>query len=103
MFHPTLIMHGVICQVSTAIVNILATKKMSKFFQEVGRSPNNTALSPPTPQDLAHFATINRKYGYWNASPEKNEMVGISVSLLISESSKNSKSHNLSLIVIVIS
>ena len=65
---------------STAIVYILTTKKMGQFFQEVGRLKNSAYLPPPTPQDLAHFAAVSRKYGYWNASPEENEMFSIHMS-----------------------
>lgn len=65
---------------STAIANILTTKKMGQFFQEVGRPYDNAVLPLPTHQELAHFATVSRKYGYWNATTEENEMVGINIS-----------------------
>ena len=55
---------------STTIVHILTTKKIGKFFQEIGRLKNSTSLPPPTPKDLAHFSAMSRKYGYWNASPK---------------------------------
>jgi hypothetical protein len=33
-----------------------------------------------TSEDLARFAEISAKYGYWNATPEENAAVGIPLS-----------------------
>lgn len=58
------------------IILIHTTLKMGRFFQEVGR-PATGAPQPVTPEDLAHFANVSAKYGYWNATPEENAAVGI--------------------------
>jgi hypothetical protein len=62
------------------VVNlIITTKRLGRFFQEVGR-PATDAPQPVTPEELARFAAICAKYGYWNATPEENAAVGIRVS-----------------------
>ena len=55
-------------------------KEDGTIFQEEGRLKNSTSLPPPTPQDLARFAAVSRKYGYWNVSHEENKMVGMYMS-----------------------
>ena len=62
-----------------AVMLLIVTKKMGRFFKEVGR-PMTAASQPPTPEDLAHFAAVSTKYGYWNATPEENAAVGIQMS-----------------------
>jgi len=59
-----------------AIILIHTTLKMGRFFQEVGRPATGTP-QPVTPEDLARFANVSAKYGYWNATPEENAAVGI--------------------------
>jgi quercetin dioxygenase-like cupin family protein len=59
-----------------AVTLIITTKKMGRFFQEVGRQ----VTSDPTPQELEHFAAVAANYGYWNATPEENAKVGIKLS-----------------------
>jgi quercetin dioxygenase-like cupin family protein len=61
------------------LVNLITTKKLGQFFQEAGR-PATGAPQPVRPEDLARFAAISAKYGYWNATPEENAAVGISLS-----------------------
>ena len=62
------------------VILISMTKRLGRFFQEAGR-PATGAPHPVTPEDLARFAAICAKYGYWNATPEENAAVGIRVSL----------------------
>ncbi len=57
-------------------VLVITTRKLTQFFQEVGR-PVATAPQPPRPEDIANFMAISDKYGYWNATPEENAAVGI--------------------------
>lgn len=65
---------------SEPVVNlIVTTRKMGRFFLEVGR-PATGAPQPVTPEDLARFAAISARYGYWNATPEENAAVGIRLS-----------------------
>jgi quercetin dioxygenase-like cupin family protein len=62
------------------VVNLLiTTRKMGRFFQEVAR-PVSAAGQPMTLEDVERFATISARYGYWNATPEENEAVGIPMS-----------------------
>jgi quercetin dioxygenase-like cupin family protein len=58
------------------VVLIITTKKIGQFFQETGR-PVTESPQPVTSEDLARFAAISAKYGYWNASPAENILVGI--------------------------
>jgi quercetin dioxygenase-like cupin family protein len=69
------------CNVSNepAIMLMITTKRMGRFFREVGR-PLTDAAQPPTPEELARFAAVSARYGYWNATPEENAAVGIALS-----------------------
>jgi quercetin dioxygenase-like cupin family protein len=58
---------------------IITTKRLGQFFQETGR-PVTGAPQPVTPEDLARFAAVSARYGYWNATPEENAAVGIHLS-----------------------
>jgi quercetin dioxygenase-like cupin family protein len=60
---------------------IITTKRLGRFLQEAGRPATGAAQPPPTPAELARFAAIVAKYGYWNATPEENAAVGIEMSL----------------------
>jgi quercetin dioxygenase-like cupin family protein len=62
-----------------AVTLIITTKRMGQFFREVGR-PVTEASRPPTPEELARFAQVSARYGYWNATPEENAAVGIQMS-----------------------
>jgi quercetin dioxygenase-like cupin family protein len=57
------------------LVYIITTKNMGHFFEETGRLETNTSQSI-TSEDLARFAEISTRYGYWNASSEENASVG---------------------------
>ncbi|MGC2307850.1 MAG: hypothetical protein WA461_05580, partial [Nitrososphaeraceae archaeon] len=54
------------------LVYIITTKN-------TGRLETNTS-QPITSEDLARFAEISTRYGYWNASSEENASVGIRMS-----------------------
>ena len=59
------------------VVNlIITTRRLGRFFQEAGRPAANTP-QPITPEDIARFAEVSARYGYWNATPEENAAVGI--------------------------
>jgi quercetin dioxygenase-like cupin family protein len=65
---------------SEPVVNlIITTKRLGRFLQETGR-PVTDAPQPVTPEDLARFAAVSARYGYWNATPEENAAVGIHLS-----------------------
>lgn len=62
-----------------AVVNlVITTRNLARFLQEAGR-PIAHAGQPPTPADLARFASIAAHYGHWNATPEENAAVGIHI------------------------
>ena len=65
--------------ISASTVVLIITTKIGQFFQETGRPVTGTPL-PLTPEDLVRFAEISAKYGYWNASPAENALVGIQLS-----------------------
>ena len=53
---------------------------LGRFFLEIGRPVKpGQQLSPPTPQDLQHFAEVSKRYGHWLASPEENAEVAIMI------------------------
>jgi quercetin dioxygenase-like cupin family protein len=62
------------------VMLMITTKRIGRFFQEVGRPATGAPQPPPTPEDLARFAAVSAKYGYWNATPEENVAVGIQMS-----------------------
>jgi quercetin dioxygenase-like cupin family protein len=65
---------------SEPVVNlIITTKRLGQFFKETGRSLSD-ASKPVTPKDLERFLDKSARYGYWNATPEENEAVGINLS-----------------------
>ncbi len=63
-----------------ATMVIVSTDRIGRFFQEVG-SPIVPGRQPaaPTPEAIQHFLETAARYGYWNATPEENERVGISL------------------------
>jgi quercetin dioxygenase-like cupin family protein len=64
-----------------AIVIIVTTSRLGRFFQEVGR-PVAPDASPeaPSPADVQRFAEVAARYHHWLASPEENAAVGINLS-----------------------
>lgn len=58
-----------------AVDLIVTTRRMGRFFQEVGRPAEDAG--PPSPEDLGRFAAVAATYGYWLATPEQNAAVGI--------------------------
>jgi hypothetical protein len=55
---------------------IITTKRLGRFFQDAGRPATGAPQPPPTSEELARFAAISAKYGYWNATPEENAAEG---------------------------
>jgi quercetin dioxygenase-like cupin family protein len=58
---------------------IITTKRLGQFFQETGR-PVTGAPQGVRAEDLARFAVVSAKYGYWNATAKENAAVGIQLS-----------------------
>ena len=57
---------------------IVATRRLGRFFQELGK-PVIGDPEPPTAADLARLVALSAEYGYWLGSPEQNAAVGIEV------------------------
>lgn len=59
---------------------IVTTPRLGRFFQELGK-PFVPGAPPrkPAPDVLEHFLRVSADYGYWNASPEENAAIGISL------------------------
>jgi quercetin dioxygenase-like cupin family protein len=49
-----------------AVMYVVTTATMAGFFREVAASPDE-------------FLAISARYGYWNATPEENAAIGITV------------------------
>jgi hypothetical protein len=59
---------------------LISTSKMGRFFQELGKPLRfGVPSSPPTRDEIERFQKIAERYGYWNATPEENARVGITV------------------------
>ena len=69
-----------------AVVLMVTTARMGKFFREVGRPVGSP---PPTAQEMARFVAIARRYGYLLASPEENAAIGITLPALAPHESPN--------------
>ena len=55
---------------------VITTARLGNWFEEAG-TPATGTRRPPTPDVLAHFLAVTRKFGYWVGSPEENAAVGI--------------------------
>ncbi|RRI07763.1 cupin domain-containing protein [Mesorhizobium tamadayense] len=65
-----------------AVMNIVSTARIARFFREVGRpvpASGEPPLGPPSAETIRHFLATAEKYGYWNASPEENARIGIAL------------------------
>jgi quercetin dioxygenase-like cupin family protein len=65
---------------SPAIMIIVSTSRIGRFFRELGVPVIPGAPPrPPSPEVARRFLDTAARYGYWNASPEENARVGISL------------------------
>jgi quercetin dioxygenase-like cupin family protein len=63
-----------------AVMLLITTSRLGMFFREIGKpAVPGAAAVLPSPEDIARFLEVSRKYGYWNATPEENARVGLSV------------------------
>lgn len=64
-----------------AVNIIVSTAKIGRFFREIGTpaGPEPATSRPPTDEELEHFLATAERYGYWNATPEENAKIGISL------------------------
>jgi quercetin dioxygenase-like cupin family protein len=64
-----------------AVMFIVTTPRIGRFFEEVG-TPARSQTEPPGPpsrETMRHFRATAERYGYWNATPEENARVGLTV------------------------
>jgi Cupin domain len=64
-----------------AVMDIVSTSKIGRFFQEVGTPvrPGARPSGPPSSEAIRHFIETAERYGYWNATPEENARIGLSL------------------------
>lgn len=60
-----------------AVSIVATTATLGRFLREIGTPVREEA--PPLPERIAHFARTAARYGYWNATPEENAQVGLSL------------------------
>lgn len=61
-----------------AVMFIVSTDRIGRFFQEVG-SPMHEGQQAPPSEVIERFLRTSERYGYWNAGPEENARVGIAL------------------------
>jgi quercetin dioxygenase-like cupin family protein len=61
-----------------AVMLIATTPNIARFFREVAAP---FAGRPDTPADeiIPHFLAVSERYGYWNAGPEENAAIGLTL------------------------
>lgn len=63
-----------------AVMTIVSTSKIGRFFQEVGtRAVPGAYAAPPSREAIQRFLNVSERYGYWNATPEENARVGLTL------------------------
>jgi quercetin dioxygenase-like cupin family protein len=60
---------------------LTTTSRMGRFFREIGAAADAgiRPSGPPSEQTIRHFLETAARYGHWNATPEENARVGISI------------------------
>ena len=63
-----------------SVAFLTTTSKMGRFFKEIG-APGGSSKHPeePSEETIRHFLETSARYGYWNATPEENASIGISI------------------------
>ena len=65
---------------SGAEMVLISTSTMGRFFQELAKPLRfGVPPAPPTRDELTRFMRLAEQYGYWNATPEENARVGITL------------------------
>jgi quercetin dioxygenase-like cupin family protein len=64
-----------------AVMIIVSTAKIGRFFQEIGTPfvPGARSAGPPSDATIRHFLQTAERYGYWNATPAENAQAGIAM------------------------
>lgn len=60
---------------------VVTTASLGRFFQDVGTPiiAGAPLPGPPSAEAIRHFLETAERYGYWNATPEENTRLGISL------------------------
>jgi quercetin dioxygenase-like cupin family protein len=76
---PGGVKHSIRNSSSAAVTVLLATTpNLYEFLRELGGPFNpEQKAGPPTHEDMQRLLALAAKYGYWIASPEENEVVGL--------------------------
>jgi len=64
-----------------AVAIVVSTPRIGRFFREVGTpvDPADTTARPPSDAAIQQFLQVAERYGYWNATPEENADVGLTL------------------------
>jgi len=64
-----------------SVAIIVTTAKLGSFLREVGRpvAREGQPLPAPTREQIQHFLMTSQRYGYWNATPEENGEIGLTI------------------------
>jgi quercetin dioxygenase-like cupin family protein len=64
-----------------SIAFLITTSKMGRFFGEISKPAvvGTRSPMPPSEETIQHFLKTAARYGYWNATPEENARIGISL------------------------
>ncbi|RUU96013.1 cupin domain-containing protein [Mesorhizobium sp. M6A.T.Cr.TU.017.01.1.1] len=64
-----------------AVMILVSTSRIGRFFREVGTpiAGESRHSDPPSAEAVQHFLKTAAAYGYWNATPEENASVGLSL------------------------
>ena len=57
---------------------LVTAARLGHFFEQIAvpLAPGEPP-TPPTPERMQKFLAVQQQYGYWSASPEENEALGI--------------------------
>jgi quercetin dioxygenase-like cupin family protein len=65
-----------------AVAIVVSTSRMRRFFREIGTPVTPEARQPPGPpsaEAIQRFLETAARYGHWNATPEENAQVDLSL------------------------
>lgn len=62
-----------------AVMYIVSTGRIGRFFREIGERLTPQQPTAPSDEALRRFLIVSARYGYWNATPEENARVGITL------------------------
>jgi quercetin dioxygenase-like cupin family protein len=60
-----------------AVTLVVSTCRLARFFVDVGL--RDAPPEPPSAERLRHFLDVAVRYGYWNATPQENARIGLTL------------------------